>query len=327
MAQTSSSVPAARTGTADRPGTRRPFPSTRVVTGLLVANLVMQLAIIVTGGAVRLTDSGLGCSTWPQCEPGRMTPVFHGESTFHPYVEFGNRVVSAVVVAVAIAAFVAVWTHRRTRSPGMIRLAFTPVLLVLVQAGMGAITVIGDLHPAIVGFHFLFSAILVWLSTWALVRWRRGDGPMRTLGTRPLPQLAAALGALTAAIVVLGILVTGSGPHSGDETVGYRFALDPLLITRAHSGSVWLFVGVAILYASALRRQRRALPELDAAGRAVIWVGVAVLVQGGIGYWQYFTGLPEFLVGLHLLGSGLVIAAVTNAVLHLRRPVTASLPS
>ncbi len=321
MAQTSSSVPTTHAGTGGQPDARsRLVPSARTVSGLLVANLIMQLAIIVTGGAVRLTDSGLGCSTWPQCEPGRMTPVFHGESTIHPYVEFGNRLVSVVVVVVAIVAFLAVWAHRRDRSRGMVWLAFTPVLLVLVQAGMGAITVIADLHPAVVGFHFLFSAILVWLSTWALVRWRRGDGPMRTLGTRPLPQLAVVLSALTAVIVVLGILVTGSGPHSGDEDVGYRFALDPLLVTRAHSGSVWLFVGVAVLYGAALRRQRRTLPELGEARRAVTWVAAAVLVQGGIGYWQYFTGLPELLVGLHLLGSGLVIAAVTNAVLRLRRP-------
>lgn len=322
---TSPSAPSAdRLEGATGTGARRPsgghLPSARVVTGLLIANLVMQLAIIVTGGAVRLTGSGLGCSTWPQCEPGRMTPVWHGESTFHPYVEFGNRVVSVVVVVVAVAAFLAVWLHRASRSRGMVWLAFTPVLLVMLQAGMGAITVIGDLHPAIVGFHFLFSAVLVWLSTWALVRWRRGDAPARTLGAAPVPQLAVVLGLLTAVIVVLGVLVTGSGPHSGDEDAGYRFALDPLLVTRAHSGSVWLFIGVAVLFAAALRRQLRAVPELAEAYRALSWVGLAVLFQGAIGYWQYFTGLPEFLVGLHLLGSGLVIVSVTNAILRLRRP-------
>ncbi|WP_370517380.1 heme A synthase [Pseudactinotalea sp. HY160] len=311
--------PAGSAGPLD-PAPRGWVPGVRLITGLLIANLVMQLAIIVTGGAVRLTGSGLGCSTWPQCEPGRMTPVFHGEATFHPYVEFGNRVVSVVVVLVAIAAFLAVWTHRRTRSRGMVWLAFVPVLLVLVQAGMGAITVIANLNPAIVGFHFFFSAMLVWVSTWALVRWRRGDGPMRSVAASPVPVLAGAMSLLTAIIVTLGVVVTGAGPHSGDADVGYRFALDPLLVTRAHSGSVWLFVGVAILYASALRRQRRADPDLAEAYRALRWVALAVLVQGGIGYWQYFTGLPEILVGLHLLGSGLVIAAVTNAVLRLRRP-------
>src|SRR5699024_720908 len=130
---------------------------------------------------------------------------------------------------------------------------------------------------AIVGFHFLFSAVLVWLSTWALVRWRRGDAPAHTLGAAPVPQLAVVLSVLTAAIVGLGVLVTGSGPHSGDEDAGYRFALDPLLTTRAHSGSVWLFIGVAILFAAALRRQLHAVPALVEAYRALTWVGLAVL--------------------------------------------------
>jgi len=289
----------------------------------LTTNLVLQVLIILTGGAVRLTASGLGCSTWPMCEPGSFTPVTHPASSIHPYVEFGNRLVSAVVVLGALWVFFAVWAHRRTRSRGFLWLAAAPAVGVLVQAGVGGVTVLTELHPAIVGSHFLLSAALVWVSTWLWVRWRTGDGPVERFAAPPLPALAAALAALAAIVVTLGMITTGSGPHSGGTEVGYRFAVDPLWATRLHAGAMWVFLAVLAAYlwivAARARTDARYAP---ARAGALAVVGV-VAAQAGLGYWQYFTGLPEGVVLAHLLGAALFIAAVTFAVLQLRPRVPA----
>ena len=153
---------------------------------LIVANLVVQIVIIATGGAVRLTGSGLGCSSWPNCEPGEFSPQFHAASSIHPYVEWGNRLMGAVVVIVALAVAVLVFfaARRGVRPPPsgrLLWLATVPLLLSLVQAVLGGLTVVLHLHPAVVGSHFLFSAALVWISTWLVIEWyrpsRRGCAP------------------------------------------------------------------------------------------------------------------------------------------------------
>lgn len=284
----------------------------------IVANLVLQVLIIVTGGAVRLTGSGLGCSTWPLCEPGSFTPVRHEAFSIHPYIEFGNRVVSAIVVLVAIAVFVLVWRQRETRSRGFLWLAAAPALGVLAQAGLGGITVLTELHPAIVGSHFLFSAALVWISTWLWVRWKAGDGEVQQFAAPPLPRLAVALGVVAGVTVILGMVVTGSGPHSGDLDAGYRFAVDPLWITRLHSTSMWVFLVLFAAYFAVLYTRVRADVRYRPAFRGALLILVIVVMQGSLGYWQYFTGLPEGVVLAHLLGSALFILAVTYAVLQLR---------
>src|SRR5690625_3396493 len=157
----------------------------RATSAAILTNLVLQILIIVTGGAVRLTDSGLGCSSWPMCEPGSFTPVRHEAFSIHPYIEFGNRVISAFVVLAAIIVFIFVWRVRAQRSRGFLVLAATPLIGVLAQAGIGGITVLSELHPAIVGSHFLFSAALVWVSTWLWIRWHDGDGPIHHFASSP----------------------------------------------------------------------------------------------------------------------------------------------
>lgn len=300
--------------------------SRKITSIAIVSNLVLQVLIIVTGGAVRLTDSGLGCSTWPLCEPGSFTPVRHAAATIHPYIEFGNRVVSAVVVAVAVAMFVLVWRQRHTRSRGFVWLAATPALVTLAQAGLGGITVLTQLHPAIVGSHFLFSAALVCVSTWLWVRWNTGDGPVAAFATPPVPALAATLGVLAAVIVVLGMVVTGSGPHSGDTESGYRFAVDPLWTTRFHATAMWLFLAVFAVYLSMLYSRSKIDERYRPATRGALLVLLILALQAGLGYWQYFTGLPEGVVLAHLLGSALFILAVTYAVLQLRPRATSEAP-
>lgn len=283
----------------------------------VVANLVGQVLIIVTGGSVRLTGSGLGCSTWPQCEPGSMTPVFSGATSLHPYVEFGNRLVGVALGLVALAMAVLVWVAvaRAGRSVVLRRLAVGVLGGVLLQAVIGGISVRADLHPAIVGSHFLISAALVAVSTGLVVRWFEPDGPARPTASPVVRRLGTGLAVLTTVVVVLGVVVTGAGPHSGDADVGYRFAVDPVAVSRLHALAVWGFLAVLVTTTVAVHRARPAVPAQQVWTRVTV---VVTLAQGAIGYVQYFTGLPELLVGLHMLGSALLVASVTRLLTTMR---------
>jgi cytochrome c oxidase assembly protein subunit 15 len=283
---------------------------------VLIANVVAQIGIIVSGGAVRLTESGLGCSTWPHCEPGRFTPQLHEATSLHPYIEFGNRTLTGVLSVIGLLVLLLVWTDR-SRATSYRLLGVVPVVGVAAQAVIGGVVVLLDLHPGWVSLHFAVSAALVWVSAYLLHRHDEGDGPPVPVGPRALTATGAALGLLLVPVIALGVLVTGSGPHSGDAEVGYRFALDPLTVTRAHSASVWVFLAVLAVLLVLVPR----LPADDPvrAARGAAWLLLAVtLAQGAIGYVQYVTGLPELLVGLHMLGAGLLVWATANAVLHLR---------
>ncbi|MCK9793851.1 COX15/CtaA family protein [Isoptericola sp. 4D.3] len=284
--------------------------------GALIANVVGQIVIIGTGGAVRLTDSGLGCSTWPNCEPGQFTPAFHQASTIHPYIEFGNRTLAFVLGIVGVLVLVLVCTDR-TRARSYRALGAVPLAGVVAQAVIGGVVVLLHLHPGWVSLHFGVSAALVWFSAYLLHRHGEGDGPPERIAGRGVATAGALLGLLLVPIVTLGVLVTGAGPHSGDTEVGYRLALDPLTLTRAHSATVWLFL--LTLAALLVVLSRAPGGERVLAARRGAWLLVAVtLAQGAVGYVQYFTGLPELLVGVHLVGAGCLTWATANAVLRLR---------
>lgn len=272
----------------------------------LLANVVAQGVLVVTGGAVRLTGSGLGCSTWPQCEPGSFTPAIHTATSIHPFIEFGNRTLTGFLVVIALTVAVLVWTDRsRSRSYRLLGLA--PVLGVVAQAVIGGVTVLFHLNPAVVGIHMLVSLALVAVSTMLVVRERAGDSPALPVVTPRLIGLGRLLTVVAVALLALGVVVTGSGPHGGDDKVAYRFAVDPVLIARAHAGVVWLFV--LILAVVLVSLYRTAAP--GATRRAGLWLLVVTLLQGVIGYVQYFTGLPVVLVGLHMLGAVLLTASLT----------------
>ncbi|WP_307844091.1 COX15/CtaA family protein [Sanguibacter suaedae] len=281
---------------------------------VLVANLVAQIGIVVTGGAVRLTGSGLGCSTWPMCEPGQFTPAFHEATDLHPYIEFGNRTLTGVLGVIAILVAVLVWSDVR-RSRGYRWLGLVPLLGVVAQAVIGGITVLVDLHPAIVGGHLLISMALVAASAALLHRSREGDGPATPTATQAARTTAAVMLVALVPMLVLGVIVTGSGPHSGDEDAAYRFALDPAHMTRLHAVSVWVFLAILLVLATLVLRRR---PVHGPARRSVVLLLVVTLLQGGIGYAQYFTGLPVLLVGLHMLGAAVLTAAATVVPLNLR---------
>ena len=272
---------------------------------ILIANLIGQIGIIGTGGAVRLTKSGLGCSTWPQCEPGSFTPQFHEATTLHPYIEFGNRTLTGVLGVIGVLVLVALYTDlKRSRSYRL--LGLVPIVGVLAQALIGGVVVLLHLHPGWVSLHFGVSAALVAASLYLLHRHGEGDtAPTPVVGPR-VHALSWVLAVLTAAVIVLGVLTTGAGPHSGDAEVGYRIAIDPALLTRLHAVAVWAFLAALIGYLVAVRRG----PVL--VRRAALILLVITLAQGAIGYVQYFTGLPELLVGLHMIGAAVLVAGTTR---------------
>jgi len=286
------------------------FPWLRWV---VVANLGLQVLIVVTGGLVRLSGSGLGCSTWPQCEPGTYTPTFEASAGFHPYVEFGNRMLSIVVGLGALAALWTVWRWARHRRP-MLMLAGLVLGGTVLQGVLGGVTVRTGLHPTTVMAHFLISMALVSIST--LLVWHdraaRPDAP-----GAPVPRLVRRVGWLTATVgalvLVLGTVVTGSGPHSGDADEPARFGFDPRTVTWLHADAVMLFCGLVVGMVLATHL----LPSAARARGAWRVVLLVTLAQGLVGYVQYLTGLPETLVLVHMLGAALLTVALTSAVREL----------
>ncbi len=309
-----SSAPAAPS--AKRGPTSSEPTAGRWVGGALVANLVVQVLIVVTGGLVRLTGSGLGCPTWPQCVPGSYTPVVQQPQGVHKYIEFGNRTLTSVVGVAALAALVGVWlvVRRAGRRRSLLAVAALPLLGVVVQAVLGGITVLTRLHPATVAAHFLVSAAIVAASTYLLWRVREGDGPAVAVVAVEVRWLGRALVALTAVVLLLGTLVTGSGPRSGDATAPARFGFDPRTMSWLHSDAVLVWFGILLALIVALRLTG-APTAVRRAARVTLLVG---LLQGAIGYLQYLTGLPVVAVALHMLGASLLVIAVTRLTLSLR---------
>ncbi|MCD4535217.1 COX15/CtaA family protein [Nocardioides sp. cx-169] len=274
----------------------------RFVRPLGWATLVANVMLVVTGGAVRLTGSGLGCPTWPRCTEESFRP--HGELTLHAAIEFGNRMLTFVLVAIAVATFVSAWqTGRRD----LRRLSVILALGIPAQAVIGGITVLTDLNPWVVSFHLLCSMAIIGL---AVVFLRRIDHPDPAHARGGLVGLAWVTFAAAWAVLYLGTVVTGSGPHAGDID-SPRNDLDPLQVSQLHADSVFLFLGLTIglifaLVATGAPREAR---------RAVVVLLAVSLGQGAIGFVQYFTDLPEILVGFHMLGAALVSACVTWALL------------
>ncbi len=274
------------------------------------ASLVANIGIVVTGGAVRLTGSGLGCPTWPRCTEESLTP--HGDLDLHSAIEFGNRMLTFVLTAVAVATLVAAW---RTGRRELRRLALVLALGVPAQAVLGGITVLTDLNSWLVALHLLLSMAMIGVAVLFL---RRIDDPPGSPAawTRGRVQTLAWLTFAAAWVVLyLGTVVTGAGPHAGDAETE-RNGLDPLQVSQLHADAVFLLVGLTVGLLLAAGTARRAVAVLLA----------VELGQGTIGFVQYFTDLPEVLVGFHLLGAALTSAAVTHAVLSVTLPLRSAIP-
>ncbi len=280
---------------------------------VVLANLVVQVGVVVTGGLVRLTGSGLGCPTWPQCVPGSFTPVARQAQGVHKLIEFGNRTLAGVLTVAAVAVVVAVWRwapHRRA----LRRLSLLPLLGVFAQAVLGGITVLTQLNPASVAAHFLLSMLLVGLSALLVYRVGEGDGPSLPVVRAEVRVLARVTAVMGAVVLVLGTVVTGSGPHSGDAVHPTRFGFDPRSVAWVHADAVMLFLGLVLATLVAVRVSDAAA----AVQRAWLVVLAVTLLQGFIGYLQYYTGLPEAVVALHMLGASLLVVALTRAMLAMR---------
>lgn len=288
--------------------------SPRWVRGIYIANLVVQGGIVVTGAVVRITGSGLGCPTWPECTEGSFVPTADQVETWHKFIEFGNRLLTFVLAIAAIAAVIAALIDRRRRRqlglaprPVLTVLAVIPLIGTAVQAVLGGITVLTGLHPLTVSAHFMVSIALIAVCVALVARsGEPGDRPIRWLVTTPVRLLTWALVAVTLVVVILGVITTGSGPHSGDADALVRFGFDPRTVAWLHADSVLLFLGLTIglLVTAHVASAPRRLTK-----RIVILLAVS-LAQGVLGYSQYFTGLPELLVSLHVLGAVLVWIAV-----------------
>jgi cytochrome c oxidase assembly protein subunit 15 len=275
-----------------------------------IATLVANIVIVVTGGAVRLTGSGLGCPSWPRCTDESL--VAHGALGLHGVIEFGNRVLTLALAAIAIATWVA--AMRSTPARRSIRwLASVLALGVPAQALLGGVTVLTDLNPWVVSGHLLLSMAMIGLSVLFLRRLTEGDAPPLLIVPAPIGWLTR--GTFVAAWLVFyaGTVVTGSGPHAGDETAP-RTGLDPAAVSQLHADLVFLLVGLTIGCCLALR----ATPAPPGAVAAVTWLLALEVAQGTVGLVQYATDLPIMLVGLHLLGAALVSAAVTWLLVSVR---------
>ena len=275
------------------------------VFGLLV---FFQIAIVVTGGAVRLTGSGLGCPTWPECTPGSYTPVpYQAEGQLHAWIEFGNRLLTFVLLLCAlIALIISVRVSKNAVMKSRVRLlAVLQVLGIFGQGVLGGITVLTDLNPIPVAGHFLLSifliagAISLRYEIVGIVK-QKADGIVATL----MPLLIW----LTVLVLVAGTVVTGSGPHAGDENAK-RFGFNTRVVSWLHADLVIaLVVLTLVLWLITRVSQNKVIHR---------YLSIFLLIslsQGLIGYIQYFTGLPELIVGAHLICATLVWASAWSLI-------------
>jgi cytochrome c oxidase assembly protein subunit 15 len=280
---------------------------------LALTSIIVNVGIIVSGGAVRLTKSGLGCPTWPRCTGDSLVPRTGGE---HPAlnmaIEFGNRLVTFIVLAVGIACVIAAMRLRPQRRD-LVWLSWMQPIGVVSQIVLGGITVLVKLHPAAVAGHMLLSMAI--LATCVVLHQRasEGDDPARATVGREVQLLARALLPVVAALLVAGTVVTGTGPNSGDPS-SPRFGFKIADVAQLHADIVWLTVGLtfALLLVT---RLTKAPAELN---QRVLQLFIIELAQGALGYIQYFTADPGVLVGFHVLGSALVWLATVRVALALR---------
>lgn len=260
----------------------------------------LQVAIVVTGGAVRLTGSGLGCPTWPECTPGSITPVpGQIEGTLHSWIEFGNRLLTFALVLAALIVIVIVLKNRARE---LRWLAFGQFAGIFGQGILGGITVLTNLNPIPVAGHFLLSIILI---AGALSLRQRALGKDLRVPLKPLTQkVARAVVLISVLVIILGTVVTGNGPHAGDAQAK-RFNFDERLIAQIHADVVIIFVllTIALLFTVRMIEPSEIQRKF---GRKVLLLLLVSLSQGVIGYVQYFNGVPILLVGFHLLGATLV---------------------
>ena len=281
---------------------------------LALAAVITNVGIVITGGVVRVTGSGLGCPDWPRCDGTSIAPAAGGEhATWQSFIEFGNRLLTFVVLAAVVAVVVAL---RRdfASSTSLIRLAWLLPIGVVIQALVGGVTVLSGLSPFTVATHFLLSMVLIAVSVAVHERCHAPDDSVRP-PTRGVQRATTFIGAAGLAVLVLGTIVSGAGPHGGDLGAS-RLPIDIRFAAIAHADAVWLLIGVTatvvvVTWRSGPTRFRTAVRLLL----------VIQFAQGGVGYLQYVLGIPPTLVSLHIAGAA-TMWAVVSAVWVRARPHT-----
>ena len=271
---------------------------------IFTALLAIQAGLVVTGGAVRLTGSGLGCPTWPECTDGSIAPVANqAEGQLHAWIEFGNRLLAWVMLIIALAALIYIVKRLKNREDfkHLRALAILQILGFFGQVVLGGITVLTDLNPIAVSAHFVLTIPLI---AGALsLRHRILDRPVLVVKslTRNLTKIVTSL---TFIVLILGVVVTGTGPHAGDADVK-RFPFDERTVSWLHADAVIALIGLTLALYFVVKSSESAEVQKVFGGYIKILL-IIELLQGAIGYVQYFTGLPALIVGAHLLGAVLV---------------------
>jgi cytochrome c oxidase assembly protein subunit 15 len=271
----------------------------------------MSVLIVVTGGAVRLTGSGLGCPTWPKCTDDSLTAT--REMGLHGAIEFGNRMLTYVLCAAvgwAIIAARSTKPHRR----GLTRLGWAQFWIVMSNAVLGGIVVLVGLNPYTVAAHFVATSALIAVATVMWQRTREGDAAPRPLVGKAVQQLVWVLVGASVLLILVGTVVTGAGPHAGDSSEVERMPVDWETVTKLHAVLAWIVVTLTFALWFVLKAVDAPKSPLNRTRDLFL----ILLAQGVIGYVQYFTDLPEILVGLHMFGSAVTWIAVVRVLLSLR---------
>ncbi|WP_420033031.1 COX15/CtaA family protein [Streptomyces sp. cg28] len=297
-------------------------PTPRTVQRAALSAVVMTVVIVVTGGAVRLTGSGLGCPTWPKCTDQSLTAT--SEMGFHGAIEFGNRMLTYVLCAAVGWAIIAARSQKPWRR-SLTRLGWTQFWVVMGNAVLGGIVVLVGLNPYTVAAHFVLTTALLTVAVLMWQRTREGDAEPRPLVGQAIKQLVWFLVAAAALLILVGTVVTGAGPHAGDSSDVPRMPLDWETVSKLHAVLAWIVVTLTFALWFVLKAVDAPKGPLNRTRDLFL----ILLAQGVIGYVQYFTDLPEVLVALHMLGSALVWIGVLRVVLSLReRPeATADVPA
>jgi cytochrome c oxidase assembly protein subunit 15 len=297
-------------------------PTPRTVRRAALAALVMAVLIVVTGGAVRLTGSGLGCPTWPKCTDDSLTTT--SAMGLHGAIEFGNRMLTYVLCAAVGWAIIAARSQKPYRR-GLTRLGWAQFWIVMSNAILGGIVVLVGLNPYTVAAHFVATSALIGVATVMWQRTREGDAAPRPLVGKAVRQLVWFLVGASVLLILVGTVVTGAGPHAGDSSEVERMPLDWETVSKAHAVLAWIVVSLTFALWFVLKAVDAPKGTL-ARTRELFLI---LLAQGVIGYVQYFTDLPEILVGLHMLGSAVMWIWVVRVLLSLRerRGTDADLPA
>jgi heme a synthase len=303
-------------------------PTPAVMRRWALAGLIASVVIILSGAAVRLSQSGLGCPDWPECTAHSLVAGgTTGDPLIHRWVEFGNRLVTDAIFVIAVAVSVAAWRFRArpgdARRADLVWLAAAQPGFIVVQAIVGGIVVLTKLNPGWVSVHYLASAALVAATVALYIRCQEGTGPARPLVRPEVRLMARAVIGVTALMLAAGTVVTGTGPLAGAADVP-RYPLPAAGVTQFHADIGWLIGGLVIALVLALR--------LSSAPRRAVRLGwlllALVAAQGSIGYSQYFSGLPAGLVWFHEAGAAAiwVTALLLPYALRDRGSVTAGTP-